>query len=92
VSRFDGSLPRMIQAAEGVIWSPCFNDIDAASVQDAHAIGLAVVVWTVNTDADMLRMMALGADGIISDYPDLLRRVAGEQGYALPAPTLVDAR
>jgi glycerophosphoryl diester phosphodiesterase len=44
----------------------------------------------VNSAADMRRMIALGVDGIISDYPDVLRRVAGEQGYAVPAPTPVD--
>lgn len=86
VSRFDGSVPRMIKAAGGAIWSPCSGDIDAAAINEAHALGLAVVVWTVNSEADMRQMMALGVDGIISDYPDVLRRVAGEQGYALPAP------
>jgi glycerophosphoryl diester phosphodiesterase len=91
VSRFNGSLPRMVQAAGGAIWSPCCSDLDAARVNEAHALGLTVVVWTVNTEADMLRMMALGVDGIISDYPDRLRRVAGKQGYALPATTLVTA-
>ena len=89
VSQFAGSVPRTVKAAGGAIWSPCSNDVDAASVAEAHALGLQVVVWTVNTEADMLRMMALGVDGIISDYPDLLRRVAGAQGYALPASTPV---
>jgi len=35
----------------------------------------------------MQRMLALDVDGVISDYPDVLRRVAGEAGYALPTPT-----
>ena len=91
VSQFGGSVPRMIHAAGGTIWSPCSNDIDGASVKEAHALGLAVVVWTVNSEADMRRMMALNIDGIISDYPDVLRRVADAQGYALPAPTPVNA-
>ncbi len=91
VSQFNDSVPRMISAAAGAttsaIWSPCSNDVDAASVNEAHALGLQVVVWTVNTEADMQKMIALGVDGIISDYPDVLRRVAGENGFALPAPT-----
>lgn len=89
VSRFGGSIPRMVRSAGGAIWSPCSNDIDAASVREAQALGLKVVVWTVNTESDMRRMIELGVDGIISDYPDVLRRVAGEQGFALPAPTPV---
>lgn len=86
VSQFGGSVPRMVQAAGGSIWSPCSNDVNAAVIDEAHALGLKVVVWTVNTEAEMLRLMAMGVDGIISDYPDVLRRVAGAQGYALPAP------
>jgi glycerophosphoryl diester phosphodiesterase len=47
------------------------------------------VVWTPNDDAGMRRMIEMGVDGIISDYPDLLRKVAGEMGVALPAATPV---
>ena len=95
VSQFDGSVgnpvPRMIHAAGGAIWSPCSNDVDAACVQEAQALGLKVVVWTVNTECEMRRMLALGVDGIISDYPDVLRRVAGENDCMLPTPTPVAA-
>ncbi len=90
VSQFDGSVPRMVKAAGSAIWSPCSNDIGAACVDEAHALGLRVVVWTVNTEAEMWRMIELGVDGIISDYPDVLRRVAGECGFALPAPIAVN--
>jgi len=37
----------------------------------------------------MRRMIEWRVDGIISDYPDLLRQVAGEMGVALPAPAPV---
>jgi glycerophosphoryl diester phosphodiesterase len=30
-------------------------------------------------------MIDIGVDGIISDRPDLLRKVAGDKGIALPA-------
>ena len=91
VSQFGGSISRMIQAAGGATWSPYFGDVNAISVKEAQALGLAVVVWTVNSEADLRRMMALGVDGIISDYPDVLRRVAGENGFTLPVPTPVAA-
>jgi glycerophosphoryl diester phosphodiesterase len=42
------------------------------------------VVWTVNKPADIARMLDIGVDGIISDHPDLLRKIAGEKGVALP--------
>lgn len=84
-----GSLPRTIKAAGGAIWSPYFGDVTPALITEAHALGLRVVVWTVNKADDMARMIELGVDGIISDRPDLLRTVAGEKGIALPAGTPV---
>lgn len=89
VSQFKQSVPRMVHAAGGKRWSPYFGEVNAANVREAQTLGLKVVVWTVNAAADMRAMMALAVDGIISDYPDVLRRVAGEHGYALPAPTPV---
>ena len=37
----------------------------------------------------MRRLIDWGVDGIISDRPDLLRRVAGEAGVRLPPSTPV---
>ncbi|UPK28873.1 glycerophosphodiester phosphodiesterase [Bradyrhizobium sp. 195] len=85
-----GSLPWTIKAAGGAIWSPYFGDVTAALISEAHDLGLRVVVWTVNKREDMTRMIELGVDGMISDRPDLLRAVAGENGIALPAGTPVE--
>ena len=41
-------------------------------IRDAHAADLAVQVWTINTCEDMLRMIALGVDAIMTDRPLLL--------------------
>jgi len=79
------SVPGAIKAAGGAIWSPYFGDVDADLIAESHRLGLAVVVWTVNKPADMVRMIDMGVDGIISDRPDLLRDIAGEKGIALPA-------
>ena len=35
-----------------------------------HGIGLKVIVWTVNDEDDILKMVGLGVDGIISDHPE----------------------
>jgi glycerophosphoryl diester phosphodiesterase len=74
----------MIKAAGGAIWSPFYGDVDRALIGESHRLGLTVVVWTVNEPADMARMIDMGVDGIISDRPDLLRKVAGEKGLTLP--------
>ena len=78
------SLPRTIKAAGGAIWSPYFGDVDAELIAESHRLGLSVVVWTVNKPTDMVRMIDLGVDGIISDHPDTLRRVVSEKGISLP--------
>jgi glycerophosphoryl diester phosphodiesterase len=92
VSQFGHSVPRMVKAAGGAIWSPFWGDVSASDVREAQSLGLQVVVWTANEAAETRAIMALGVDGIISDYPDLLRRIAGENGYALPAPTPVNTQ
>jgi glycerophosphoryl diester phosphodiesterase len=78
------SLPRTIKAAGGAIWSPYFRDVNSELIAESHRLGLKVVVWTVNKPADIADMIGIGVDGIISDHPDLLRKVAGEKGIALP--------
>ncbi len=78
------SIPRTISDAGGAIWSPYFGDVTEALIAESHALGLKVVVWTVNREADMARLIDLGVDGIISDHPDLLRQVSAGQGIALP--------
>jgi glycerophosphoryl diester phosphodiesterase len=58
-------------------------------VAEAHAQGLTVIPWTVNEEADMNALAESGVDGIITDYPDRLRRVLAGRGLTLPAPTPV---
>ncbi|GAA4333811.1 glycerophosphodiester phosphodiesterase [Variovorax defluvii] len=85
-----GSTPRLVRAAAGrserpVIWSPAFNDLTAVQVQEARALGLKVLPWTVNERADMVRLLDWKVDGIITDDPAVLRDVLRERGMPLPA-------
>jgi glycerophosphoryl diester phosphodiesterase len=43
----------------------------------ARSYNVQVHVWTVNEPQDMERMLALGVDGILTDYPDRLLRLMG---------------
>jgi glycerophosphoryl diester phosphodiesterase len=89
VRDFRSSIPRMVKAAGGAVWSPYYEEVTRKNVQEAHRLGLKVVVWTVTTEEDMRRMIDLAVDGIISDYPERLRTIAGETGIALPRATPV---
>ncbi len=44
-------------------------------MKKAKAAGMEVAVWTVNKPEDMKRMIELGVDDIITNYPDVLRKV-----------------
>jgi glycerophosphoryl diester phosphodiesterase len=62
------------------IYSPQFNLVDARLMQLAREKKIKVIPWTVNEPADIEKMMGLGVDGIISDYPNrvLSRSQAGK--------------
>jgi glycerophosphoryl diester phosphodiesterase len=63
-----------VHAAGAKVWSPDFQDLNAAIVRRAHELGMRVIVWTVNEPADVRRVIEMGVDGIISDYPDRARK------------------
>ncbi|NBV25869.1 MAG: glycerophosphodiester phosphodiesterase [Actinobacteria bacterium] len=50
---------------------PHFLTVDQAVMDQAHAWGLAVNVWTVNKTEDINTMLDMGADTIITDDPAL---------------------
>lgn len=48
-------------------------------VEAAHRRNLKVHVWTINETADMQRLIEMGVDGIMTDYPDRLLNLLGRQ-------------
>lgn len=80
------SVPAMVKAAGGAVWSPNGGALTQALVQQAQALGLKVVPWTINQAADMERLIAWGVHGLITDYPDRLREVLRQRQLPLPAP------
>jgi len=87
--RDHGSVPKMVKAAGGAIWSPSQAELTEALVKEAQRLGLKVLPWTVNDPADMQRLIDWGVDGMITDRPDRLRDVMAARGLPLPKPTPV---
>jgi glycerophosphoryl diester phosphodiesterase len=61
------------------------RDLDRAFFRRAHEAGLEVWVWTVNQPEEMRRLAEWGADGIISDYPDVAQRALSPRSISLPS-------
>ena len=49
--------------------------IDADVVSAARVAGIRLAAWTVNEEADIRRMIDLGVDMVMSDRPDLVKRL-----------------
>ncbi len=49
-------------------------------VRAAHGLGLHVAVWTVDDPDEMVRLLDMGVDGIMTDRPDILLQVVRDRG------------
>jgi glycerophosphoryl diester phosphodiesterase len=52
------------------IYSPHYSLVDKKLLEALREEDIELVVWTVNEKKDIRRLLDLGVDGIISDYPD----------------------
>jgi glycerophosphoryl diester phosphodiesterase len=64
------------------IYSPHHGLVTADRLAEAHALGMRVVPWTVNEASRMEALVALGVDGLITDYPTRLAGVLGQMGVS----------
>jgi glycerophosphoryl diester phosphodiesterase len=54
--------------------------LDERYLATAHALGLPVHAWTVNDREEMVRLLDLGVDGIMTDRADILRDLLVARG------------
>jgi len=60
------------------IYSPDYKLVDKRLIRAAHARNIQVIPWTVNNADTMRELLSWGADGLITDYPDLAIEVLSE--------------
>ena len=78
VDDFNGSIPRAIQAAGGKYWAPYYKHLTTALLNEAHSLGMRVFVWTPDHRNDMVGLIEMGVDGIITNRPDILKSIVKE--------------
>ncbi|MEZ4961325.1 MAG: glycerophosphodiester phosphodiesterase family protein [Saprospiraceae bacterium] len=60
------------------IYSPYYLLLRKKNIKKLHEKGIRVVPWTVNSVKAMDRLRRKGVDGIITDYPNLIKQALGE--------------
>ncbi len=88
VNSYGNSVVKAIKAAGGTLWSPDRRGLTEAQIREAHEAGVSVIVWTVNDEDEMAMFIDIGVDGLITDYPDVLRKVLISKGKAVAKATL----
>lgn len=75
----EGALPGLPNPRYQALQVPiAFNGVAVTNedfVANAHANQLAVHVWTINDRAEMEHLLAIGADGVMTDRPSVLEDV-----------------
>ena len=56
------------------IYSPHISLVNEQLIKELHLSGIKIIPWPVNTKELMDRLETWGADGIITDYPDVMRQ------------------
>lgn len=57
------------------VYSPHYNLVNSKLAADCKQQNIRLIPWTVNDSSSMQRLIALGVDGIITDYPDRLMKL-----------------
>ena len=87
INDFKGDYVKAAKEIGADVVSPYFKELSPDLIDEAHALGMKVVPWTVNSPKDMEMLLAMGVDGIISDQPWVLRDVLIKKDIAVPEPT-----
>jgi glycerophosphoryl diester phosphodiesterase len=68
---FDGQLKRLGYIPQ--YYSPNFDMVDDKLIKQCHDNGMKIIPWTVNDEKQFRKLKKMGVDGIITDFPDVIR-------------------
>ena len=57
------------------VYSPVYGIVTKELVEACHSKNMKVVPWTVNSPDEIQKLVDLGVDGVISDYPDIFQKI-----------------
>lgn len=57
------------------VYSPNYKLVTPALVRKVHELNMKIIPWTVNQLQEMQELKELGVDGLITDYPNLYKRL-----------------
>ena len=55
--------------------NPLFYTLELSMIEIAHSEKLVIYPWTVNFEDSIIELIIAGVDGIITDFPDVARRI-----------------
>lgn len=91
LKNYNNSLPQMVKALGGSCYEPEDISLTKEDLDEAHRLGLKVVVWTWPEHAGkafdpvvIARLIDWGVDGIITDDPATLNSMLAARGLAVP--------
>ncbi len=56
-------------------YSPAYKIVTPQLIKECHARNMKIIPWTVDDIATIKKLADMGADGVITDYPDLFYRL-----------------
>ncbi|MFL6053744.1 MAG: glycerophosphodiester phosphodiesterase family protein [Actinoallomurus sp.] len=98
IDDFGGDPLKAIKSFGASAWSPVHGSpqngkvtdpdyrpyVTKEKVDEAHRLGLKIIPWTVDDAPTINKLIDDGVDGLITDYPDRMRTILAERGFALP--------
>jgi glycerophosphoryl diester phosphodiesterase len=75
---FGFDVGKLVKASGADFFSPSFSDCSDKWIESAHDQGIPVIPWTINDKETMKDFIEKGVDGIITDYPDILKDLLDE--------------